>query len=236
MKYEAVDPLQRAFDLVKSNALYFKTLNPKQKKPTAFPHLLDNIPNARPEVAICVSAVIESVLYHFPENIFWDFDYMAQWFASIKSNEELKENCQQICLLQKLFGRESLVYFRYSHDFLYGFDWARWITKDPQHNHNSPPYSEKFMSHLEVRSVELSALIQKGDKDYFSNEDKKFRNPFKFDRKPQEETLLFTKLAAENDLPFQPWETNGGVFNWQKDYTAIREKYARDIGIGIQAG
>ena len=65
----------------------------------------------------------------FPENIFWDVDYLAACLLRLGDAHAIRDVTAHIVTLHEGFGRSSVINFRYVHDFMYGFDWARWVSQ-----------------------------------------------------------------------------------------------------------
>ena len=68
----------------------------------------------------------------FPENLFWDLDALAHRLARTGREEGPRAMIAQSALvaaMQHLFGRETPIAFQYTHDFVYGFDWAKWVRR-----------------------------------------------------------------------------------------------------------
>src|SRR5690606_25168258 len=82
----------------------------------------------------------------FPGNLFWDFDaFAASVYAEARVAADphalLEEVCGIACELMALFGALSPIRFRYVHDFMYGFDWARWVAREPGARHGVGPFA-----------------------------------------------------------------------------------------------
>ena len=57
------------------------------------------------------------------------------------------------------FGNKSELRFRYAHDFLYGYDWARWVVRQPERRAAIGPFDLAFFDYLEGRLRTLVELI-----------------------------------------------------------------------------
>ena len=106
--------------------------------------------------------IARAELRNFPENIFWDFDYtgaslLREASAAADSADHLSCACGLIVELQDLFGSATEIRFRYGHDFIYGFDWAKWVRKEPQARASVGPFDVQFLTflHQRGRSVRL---------------------------------------------------------------------------------
>src|SRR6185436_13284509 len=67
---------------------------------------------------------------HFPENLFLDLDLFAATLARTRVAGDIERSADLVCRLSDVFGSPP-IRFRYTHDFLYGFDWCRWVAKEP---------------------------------------------------------------------------------------------------------
>ena len=168
-------------------------------------------------------SLLERELFkHFPENIFADFDML---FSHIIFNSKkyhspgdyFLESCKFISKLFAIYGSHSSIRFQYIHDFLYGFDWARWVQKSPNSRQDVGPFDPVFLNHLFLRGNELHKLIKINDKKYPKLNPNNMRNPFPFSRKPRDERLLHDILAEKNLIPVNAWTINGD-FSHDQDY------------------
>lgn len=185
------------------------------------------------EVSIALHDIAVAELRNFPENIFWDFDYTAA--ALLRTGRErglpsLVESRRLIVGLQDLFGRHTEIRFRYGHDFIYGFDWAKWVARSPQERATIGPFDLEFLRYLYRRGEELLELIAEGDTKYPRLETEASRNPFEFVREPAQETCLFESLAARGLIPVQSWRMDASP-DWRRDYQALRAQRARELGL-----
>ena len=83
--------------------------------------------------------IAEAVHRAFPGNLFWDFDFLAACLAKAEAGVR-GEMTERIVALQARFGLSSPICFRYVHDFMYGFDWARWVQKAPDSRRGVGPF------------------------------------------------------------------------------------------------
>ncbi len=172
----------------------------------------------------------------FPENLFWDFDAFA---ASVHAQAErtddpillLDEVCGIACRLMALFGALSPIRFRYVHDFMYGFDWARWVARDPGARAAVGPYDMPFLRYVFRRGHELVDLIHGDDAKYGRLADGEHRNPFGFSRDPDGERRLFEELARLDLVPVPAWECTGRAM-WDRPFAELREARAKALGLG----
>jgi hypothetical protein len=172
----------------------------------------------------------------FPDNLFWDFDaFAASVYAQAERADDpillLDEVCGIACRLMALFGALSPIRFRYVHDFMYGFDWARWVARDPDGRAAVGPYDMPFLRYVFRRGHELVDLIHVDDAKYGRLEDGEHRNPFGFSREPDGERLLFEDLARRDLVPVPAWESTGRAM-WDRPFAELREARAKALGLG----
>lgn len=180
---------------------------------------------------------IEAQVHHFPENIFWDYSYLCHQVyrkSVFTKNPEksIEAYISKLIKLLKVFGRESNICFRYMHDFLYGFDWARWVRKAPKKRVAINPFDLQFLEYLCKRAKELELLISENDKKYNQIEKGEFRNPFFFSRAPKDEARLLQSLATDGLIPVSVWEFNCTP-NWSKSFSELRAERAVELSIPI---
>lgn len=174
-------------------------------------------------------------LYHFPQNIFWDTDYL--FFNAFKEIIEANNNLEYLVKytdlmlkLLALFGKHSSIKFRYLHDFTYGFDWAKWVKKDIETRKGIQPFSFEFLQRMYARGKELELLIEENDTKYHQlGVEQQFRNPFLFVRNPKEETSLLKQLVQTELIPIKAWEINITPV-WQKNYQTERNRLSIQLG------
>ena len=185
----------------------------------------------------------QALAAHFPDNIFADIDFLAaallaqtrchtkiddREITSRRSACDLAELFDRITALIQLYGCRSAIGFRYVHDFLYGFDWARWVRKDPDQRSSVGPFDAEFLHYLHLRGTELLALIARGDRKYPPLSPGEWRNPFDFSRTPADEALLHQTLATEGLLPLAAWDLSAQpVFD--KDFYQLRQQRAAQL-------
>ena len=210
------------------------SLCPDRISATSFAELERSVvrPHLTPELtalfASTLEEVVRSMLRHFPENIFWDFDFFV---ASVVRQTLLEEDParflesfgKRVMALMKLFGRESDICFRYLHDFSYGFDWARWVKKEPEARQLIQPFGLTFLDYLHGRGEELLGLIATDDNKYHRIPGDSYRNPFVFSREPAEEAHLFTQLSVRGLLPIEAWKEDAQPV-WDRPFERLREQ------------
>ncbi|MCB9639548.1 MAG: ferrochelatase [Myxococcales bacterium] len=187
-----------------------------------------------------ISQIAQAQQENFPHNIFGDLDFLAASLLyerqhdlphhHLRSVDEIQHLCERVAGLQGVFGERSVIRFRYVHDFVYGFDWARWVQKDPKQRASIGPFDLPFLSYLEKRAGELRELIEQDDEKYHKLRDERHRNPFTFSRDPQDEEKLHRELAKRQYVPVCAWSIRGPAL-WEKPYSQTRKTLATELGI-----
>ena len=239
------DPLESIFatlhaldarvDTVPSAGL---SLDPREpgRRATRMHELLLSATDAFPEERLvlgqALAQVAESVLRAFPLNLFWDMDgvFAELRRASRVSLGDAGRLAQGLADLMTLFGRESPIRFQYVHDFVYGFDWAEWVRREPSGRAAVGPFNARYVARTRQRGLELLALIAADDAKYPEVPAGEFRNPFTFTRTPQEERTLFESLAAADAIPNPAWSLDTAP-RWDRDFDAEREVVAARLGL-----
>ncbi|WP_445634646.1 hypothetical protein [Nostoc sp. DSM 114161] len=221
------------------------SLNPEKKIITSFAELGNLIAEENTDIQIITTlqetleCIVDSQLQNFPENIFWDFDFLvSSMLRQALVAEEgavsfLKTFCEKMVSLTEMFGIHTEIRFRYVHDFLYGFDWARWVQKDPQNRAHIEPFSLVFFDYLLTKGKELIQRISHGQITYYKLCDTGYRNPFSFSREPKDEYRLLTYLAQEELIPVAVWNWNASPV-WNKPFQEIRQQIALKLDIQPQ--
>lgn len=217
------------------------SLNPNKYLITSFTQLEAKVIQESSDVSLrtflrdTLQRVLDALLYNFPENIFWDFDFIVSSIlkqALLAENKlDLLENVgNKIVLLMDMFGRKSEIRFRYIHDFMYGFDWARWVQKKPHQRAHLEPFCLDFLDNLISRGEDILQRIKKDDVKYPQISSKSYRNPFDFSREPDSEHRLLTYLAAHECIPVAAWEWDSVVV-WDKPFHKIRQQASLNLNI-----
>jgi hypothetical protein len=179
---------------------------------------------------------VERALHEaFPENLFCDFDALVTGVVSEARRmrdpaEHASQSFDAIAELHHTFGRETPIHFRYVHDFIYGFDWAHWVAKDPRERARVGPYDRAFIHRMRTRGAELIELIERDDPEYPRLDRGQVRNPFRFARDPDAEERLFRDLARRELLPVEAWRTNV-VPRWDRPFRELRARRAEELGL-----
>jgi len=178
-----------------------------------------------------MAAIVTAELENFPENLFWDADYLAAaLLEEADTPDDLTGLVEAVVRLHRLFGRHSPIRFRYLHDFSYGFDWARWAAREPATRAAIGPFSAPFLTDLEHRGAELCARIEANDARYPQLPQGEARNPFAFSREPEHEWRLLTDLAARDLVPVPAWQLDARPC-WRRPYADLRLARARALGL-----
>ena len=127
----------------------------------------------------------------------------------------------------------SPINFRYVHDFMYGFDWARWVSHEQETRQGIGPFDQTYLYHVEERRGELVECIADHDAQFGFAADGVHHNPFRFSREPADERRLHEALAGDNVIPVQAWRFDS-TCDWARPYTQIREQYAQKLGIPVR--
>ncbi|MDZ4725711.1 MAG: hypothetical protein SH817_06120 [Leptospira sp.] len=179
--------------------------------------------------------LISAALYHFPENIFWDFDFFVFRMISNAMNSplEFKANSTHITTkviaIFELFGAHSKIKFRYVHDLLYGYDWLKWILEKKKVDDDTDPFGDQFLDYIYHRGLEIIELIDKNDTNY-PNLGGIYRNPFLFSRSIEEEIQLHKSLSESGLIPIDAWDQNA-IPKSDKNYSLLRLERAKELGI-----
>ncbi|MGD8823888.1 MAG: ferrochelatase [Myxococcales bacterium] len=213
------------------------TLDPRRLYATPLTDLVSRLADdsQAPHLVAAASAVAEAQLAAFPDNIFWDFDF---YLASIHRHASaaadyagyLHHVARLTVGLMQLYGQQSAIRFRYVHDFMYGFDWARWVRRQPSERRGIEPFGPEFLRQTEDRGRDLLSLIEADDEWYPRLGQGVSRNPFPFPREPQDELKLYRTLAEAGHVPVEAWRLDAEP-DAGRDYDALREQTAESLGL-----
>ncbi len=213
------------------------TLDPCRESASPLTELVERLANdgERPHLAAAASSVAEAQLECFPENLLWDFDFFLasvheQAAAADDYVARLDEAARVTVGLMHLYGQQSVIQFRYVHDFMYGFDWARWVRRDPEARAHVPPFSVEFLKQVQVRGRDILDLIEADDDVYPQIDDGAPRNPFPFSREPEEELRLYRSLSERGCIPIEAWRPDAEP-DATRDFDALRQDAAKRLGI-----
>ena len=193
----------------------------------------------RPSFAVAVAEgvadVYDAMLRGFPNNLFWDLDGL---FGSVVVRARSADGpdvavgraLQQVAALQDVFGCGP-INFRYIHDFVYGFDWAKWVAKAPDSRREIGPFAPEFVGAMHARGHELLDVIERDvDEKYPPLCGDESRNPFAFSREPADEMKLHRTLAQRGLIPVQAWSLQPAA-TWDRPFAALRSQVAAELGL-----
>lgn len=221
------------------------SLNPQKKFITSFAELGNLITEETTEIQLIntikntLEGIINAQIQNFPGNIFWDFDFMVSSMlrqaltSDIGAIAFVESFGKKMVLLTNLFGINQEIHFRYVHDFMYGFDWARWVQKDPHNRAQIEPFSLFYLDYLLAKGKELLQRISLGQSASYKLCATGFRNPFNFSREPEDESRLLTHLAKTQFIPVPAWNWNASPV-WNKPFEEIRQQVALKLNIQPQ--
>ncbi len=234
---ETITPLLEVEARIQQSRFGALSLDPARTTASSPTELVSALADSRqlPHLASAASAVAEAQLRSFPENLFWDFDF---YLASIHRDAcaasdyagYLEEVTGITVGLMTLYGQQSVIRFRYVHDFMYGFDWARWVRRDADARSGFEPFGIEFLRRTERRGRDILTLIKADDDWYPKLADGAARNPFRFSREPDEELLLYRLLAESKCVPVEAWRPDAHA-DASRDFDALREGLAGSLGL-----
>ncbi len=221
------------------------SLNPQKTLITSFAELGNLIAEQNTDIKIITTiqqtleSIVRTQLENFPENIFWDFDFLVRSMLrqALTADEGaitfLKIFSKKMISLTEMFGNKTEMRFRYVHDFMYGFDWARWVQKEPQNRAHVEPFSLVFFDYLLAKGKELLQRINHGQVISYKLCETGYRNPFTFSREPEDEYRLLTCLAEEQLIPVAAWNWNANPI-WNRPFQEMRQQLALKLDIQPQ--
>ncbi len=232
-------------EILAQQSVNLLSLNPQKKIITSFAEMGNMVAEETTDIQIITTlqetleSIVDSQLQNFPENIFWDFDFLVSSMLrqALVADEGavsfLKTFGEKMVSLTEMFGINTEIRFRYVHDFIYGFDWARWVQKDPKNRANIEPFSLIFFDYLLTKGKELIQRISHGQVICYKLCDTGYRNPFSFSREPEDEYRLLTYLAQKQLIPVEVWNWNATPV-WNKPFQEIRQQIALKLDIQPQ--
>jgi hypothetical protein len=213
------------------------TLCPTRRRATPLTDLVEALADGaqRPYLAAAAYAVGEAQLAAFPGNLLWDFDYyLASVHREALSSGDYAGHVEQATDitvgLMHLYGQDSTIRFQYVHDFIYGFDWARWVRREPETRSQTLPFSLEFLQQSDSRGRAILRLIEDDDEVYPKLEGSGPRNPFPFSRTPDEELRLYRGLSETGCIPVEAWSRDATP-DATRDFDALRESAAQRLGL-----
>jgi hypothetical protein len=190
------------------------------------------------QFATLAAAFLTSQLTAFPDNLLWDLDRpLGDWWdAAIASPDPCataRASLELATSLQHTFGRATVLGFRYTHDFVYGYDWAKWVARDRAARAGVGPFDLVFLEAMRARAEELVALIRRGgDAKYPVLSSARARNPFPFSREPDDELAILRALAQARRIPVAAWDPASPA-HWDEPWAAWREQAAAALGLDL---
>ena len=234
---ETISPLLEIEARIQQTRFGALSLDPSRTTARSLTELVSAFADAQqlPHLASAASAVAEAQLCSFPENIFWDFDfYLASIHRDASAAPDYASYLEEVTRitvgLMTLYGQQSVIRFRYVHDFMYGFDWARWVRREPDERNGVEPFGIDFLRQTESRGRDILTLIQADDDWYPKLAEGAVRNPFPFSREPDEELSLYRLLANRDCIPVQAWRIDAHP-DASRDFDALREELAASLGL-----
>ncbi len=231
-------------EILAQQSINLLSLNPKKSLITSFAKL-ENLIAAQTTDKQLIShlqSTLKVILYaqlqNFPENIFWDFDFMVssmlrQALVANDGADFLESFANKMVSLTELFGIKKEMRFRYVHDFMYGFVWAKWVQKEPHNRAQIEPFSLFFLDYLLIKGQELVHRINLDQVSFYKLCDTGFRNPFSFSREPEDEYRLLTYLARKQLIPVAAWNWNAQPV-WNKPFEEMRQQLSLKLNIQPQ--
>ncbi|MDH5672486.1 MAG: ferrochelatase [Myxococcales bacterium] len=226
---------------IRGQASHYLSLDPQRSEPEGLASiaaaLLAQTPVLSEVTQLAFATALERIalgqLEHFPGNIFWDLKYVAaclltQAQAGPDAPQALSAWSTRFVALQARFGLHSPIRFRYVHDFIYGFDWQRWVAAEPSTRAGVLPFDAPFLDHIERRGQEILAAIAAGDASFPALEPGTFRNPFAFRRDPEREIELHLELSRRGLIPVAAWRFRP-VLQPVGNCSAARLQLAREL-------
>ncbi|MBH8552058.1 hypothetical protein I8751_06660 [Nostocaceae cyanobacterium CENA357] len=231
-------------EILVQHSINLLSLNPKKSLITSFAELENFIAAQTTDMQLIshlystLEVILDALLQNFPENIFWDFDFMVssmlrQALLSDDGADFLEYFANKMVSLIELFGIKKEVRFRYIHDFMYGFVWAKWVQKEPHNRAHIEPFSLCFLDYLLIKGQELVHRISLDQVSFYKLCDTGFRNPFSFSREPEDEYRLLTYLAGKQLIPVAAWNWNAHPV-WNKPFEEMRQQLSVKLNIQPQ--
>ena len=236
-----------------------RSLDPARERASTLAEIVDaSLARLTPELAAALAEPLASGLVAlalaqldaFPGNLFWDLDLIAAVVvaeavalgpgsgAGSGQAACVRERLATMAELQHLYGRRTAINFSYVHDFVYGFDWAKWVAREPSLHADPPgPFSARFLAYMHERGHELLALIAADDGKYPTLAGDEPRNPFPFSREPEAEIQLHRELARRDLIPVPAWELDADARDWGERWRIAfadrRVEVASELGLVV---
>jgi hypothetical protein len=233
-------------EIIFQKSVSYLSLNPHKNFATSFAEMGYFItennfdPRIIKSLTDALERIVNAQVSNFPENIYWDFDFMVQSMLSqaLVAKEGafyfLENFADKVVNLMNLFGIKTQIHFRYIHDFMYGFEWAKWVQRDPYARSHTEPFSMIFLDYILNRGQEMIQLINLNDTKYQQITGSAYRNPFPFSREPDCECRLLSYMAEEELIPVPAWDWNARPM-WNKPFQEIRQELSVQLHIPKQS-
>jgi hypothetical protein len=236
---------QKIDEILERASVKLLTLNPQKRFMTSFVELGNLITEATTDSQIITTVIntleiiVSAQMRNFPDNIFWDFDFMVSGMLRQALAEKdgaiayLEKFADKMVSLNEIFGIQGEIKFRYVHDFIYGFDWARWVQRNLKTLGYVEPFSLVILDYLLNRSDEIALRIHQNHCQHYKLCVKGYRNAFGFSREPENEYRLLTNLAQKRLIPVPAWSWYG-VPTWNQPFDNLRQEVALELNIKSQ--
>jgi hypothetical protein len=218
-----------------------RSLAPDRARATPLAELADACLGAEDDAAVAAAfcrglgVLGLAQLEAFPGNLFWDLDYVAAVAIERARNgsdpeASLDQRFGLMAELQHLYGGGTVINFSFVHDFTYGFDWAKWVGREPEQDGSVGPFDMEFLRYMKRRAGELEELIATDDGKYPQLPEGEVRNPFPFSREPEAELRLFPALVERKLIPVETWRLDARP-DCTRPFYDLRVDVARELGI-----
>jgi hypothetical protein len=203
------------------NAVQFLSLSPHQEKPnscesiiTRLVHHLCTYEEAEALVE-CIATLVEATVQYFPGNLFWDFDCIAASMVTcaVLSAQDtahyIREYGRKLDELFELYGKDSLISFQYTHDFLYGYDHERWHSRMVLDEPECYEFSGSYLDFLLRKGAAITRQIEREVPGFERVPPGEFRNTFGYARDAASEVRVLRAVVTEGQLPIRAWDFDG---------------------------
>ncbi len=230
MPADLPDALRARLEAADRRAPLRRSVAPARARATPLTDLVAALAAGPEQVEVLAAAlerIVRALAEHFPDNLFADLDRLAGDAARRHAQGGTRALSAHVDLVEAIFakfGRHGPIRFRYVHDFLYGFDWARWVRRDVRRRAGVDPYDTAFLRRMLARGDELEAEIARDGPIYGRLRGPGYRNPFRFSREPDVESRVLRAMAADGHLPVDAHEI-GGAVRFDRDFEALRRTY-----------
>jgi hypothetical protein len=241
--------LESAWQRMQAEAGPLRTLDPERELATPLVDVharaLVELPRASraalaEPLAVGLVELALAQLDAFPGNLFWDLDLIACEVAREARESAtiddalatLADRFGRMARLQTLYGRATAINFSFVHDFVYGYDWVKWLSRT-RIERLERPFGLEFLIHMQRRGLELLELIAADDREYPQLAEHQPRNPFPFSRAPADELRLHRELARRGLIPVPTWSSaiDTSTLDRSRAWQAARIEVAGELGL-----